>query len=157
MKKTKKKNKIDTDLNQEARIDFWTIVVANSFKRAHTKQLKKAKAKLSFEMYLVLNALWQQDGQTRKNLALFLRKTPGSVSQIADKLKKKNYIRVDKSNKKRRYYLLPEGKKIQTKISRSSIATMENALSNITKEEREICLGVLKRMFLNMEIEELKN
>ena len=153
----KKKNITVPSLNQEERIDFWAILVANSFKRAHSKQLKKSKSKLTFDMYLLLNALWQQDGQTRKKLALFLRKTPGSISSVAERLKKKNLIEIDKTGKKRRYYLLPEGKKVQTKISRSSIRTMENALSNISKEERELCLGVLKRMFLNMEIEELKN
>lgn len=145
-----------TALNQEERIDFWAIVAAKSFKRSLIKRIKNLKIPLSFEMYLLINALWQQDGQSRKTLGLLLRKTPRNISDIANKLYQRELISVVKVKKETHYYLTPQGRSIQTQISQSSIAVMDKALKNISADDREICVAVLKRMFLNLELDELK-
>ena len=144
------------NLQQEERLDIWTIMAANSFKDGLNERIKTLNIDLNFDMYMLLTTLLQQDGQNRKNLGLMLRKSPGSVSNTANALVQKKMLNVKKSGRERRYYLTPEGRRVQTEIFSAGVEVMENAFVNISKDERAVAVGVLKRVFLNLQMEELK-
>ncbi|MCK8823829.1 MarR family winged helix-turn-helix transcriptional regulator [Fuchsiella alkaliacetigena] len=101
----------------------------------------------------ILSVLYKNNGKLKmKDIAELIGKDKSTVTQLVNKLSKREYIKKQKSEEDRRitYIALTEkGKNIQTTFDSISQKLIKTAYEGFTEEETEDFLRLLKKLYLN--------
>lgn len=105
------------------------------------------------EQWAVLNRLWEQDGQTSKQLAEKTFKDQSNTTRILAKLEKKDLI-IRKSHPQDQrshfIFLTDQGKALKSDLVPLAVEALERALEGITKEKEEELKILLKQISQNL-------
>lgn len=105
------------------------------------------------EQWAVLNRLWEQDGQTPKQLAEKTFKDQPNTTRILGKLEKKEFIiRKSHQQDQRSHYifLTDQGRALKTELVSLAVETLNKALQGIPQEKEEELKRLLKQMNRNL-------
>lgn len=143
-------------VSQEERIELWTIIANAAFKQALDKRFKKENIHVSYEMYLILNSLWEEDSQNIKSLSNILQIKSKKIKKICAELIEKELLEEHVYGEKPHFHLTEKGHEVQKMLIQHACKALEKAHQNISDEEWEICISVLKRVFLNLNLGAIK-
>ncbi|MDD3220674.1 MAG: MarR family transcriptional regulator [Lachnospiraceae bacterium] len=96
----------------------------------------------------ILDFLLDEDGCIQKKIAIGCQIEPASVTSILAKMEKEEYVRREQEGGNRRslyVYLTPKGKEAAYEVRRVMEEIEEKALKELSKEERELLLTLLKK------------
>lgn len=139
------------------RLDFWLKMTSDFFSSAFKEELKSKKTGLDYEAYFLLDCLNKEDGLTRRRLSEDLQKSKNKISKITSRLIQKELISLRRTGGKRTYELTVLGKEKHAEISLLLWETLQKALKNISFDDLEITIGVLKRVFMNLQLQKQQN
>lgn len=110
-------------------------------------ELEKADLNITVPEYLILRALYTQDGMQQCEIASIVGKDKGAVCRCVAAMSKKGLVTTESvSYKCLRVYLSPKGKEIEPTVMKIA-ETRHQALSSLlTPEEREVFATVLKKI-----------
>ena len=117
-------------------------------------QFKKDKLDISVKQWLLLKFLYIKDGQSQNQLAFLTNRDKGSLARLINTVEKKNLIaRIPSKDDKRvnLIYLTKKGTQVY-KTSKKSLEIVTKTLHNeITDEEINTTIGILKKVINNIE------
>lgn len=132
-----------------------TLSIAQTSMFRHlSKLMKEADLPITPDQFRVLAHLWISDGVVQTELAQSTNRNRANVTRIVDILEAKGIVeRRDDPHDKRvfRIYLTDLGKSLQEETAKCAAKSVEDALKNITDEDRRITLRVLQKIILNLE------
>lgn len=105
------------------------------------------------EQWAVLNRLWEQDGQTPKQLAEKTFKDQSNTTRILAKLEKKDLITRKSHPQDQRshfIFLTDQGKALKSDLVPLAVETLEKALEGRPKEKEEELKKLLKQINQNL-------
>lgn len=105
------------------------------------------------EQWAVLNRLWEEDGQTPKQLAEKTFKDQSNTTRILAKLEKKDLI-IRKSHPQDQrshfIFLTDQGNAVKRDLVPFAVEALEKALEGISKEKEEDLKVLLKQLAQNL-------
>ncbi len=111
------------------------------------EELAKSKLGITVPEYLILRALYTQDGMQQCEIASMVGKDKGAVSRCVASMIKKGLVTTECiSYKCLRVYLSSNGKAIEPKVLAVAKSRHEALSSMLTPEERAIFATVLKKI-----------
>lgn len=111
--------------------------------------LNESGLNISFEQWLILRAIAEEQGIIQKDIAKKLSKEPASISRMLKKLEQKQLVQLkkDKADKKsNRLYLAPDGYEFIQTGSRLMDKAFKSIFSNIYEKEMNILIDIFKRL-----------
>lgn len=111
------------------------------------EELEKAELRITVPEYLILRALYTQDGMQQCEIATMVGKDKGAISRCVSSMIKKGLVTTEcVSYKCLLVYLSPKGKEIKPRVMEIA-KSRHNALSSmLTPEERATFAKVLKKI-----------
>ncbi|WP_051296329.1 MarR family winged helix-turn-helix transcriptional regulator [Eisenibacter elegans] len=105
------------------------------------------------EQWVVLLALWEQDGRNQRDIAAWVGKDKTSVTRLIHGLERRNLVvrvqhQVDRRNKL--IYLTKAGKDLQKALIDEAQRNLEIAQEDIDPQELAICKKVLRQVSHNL-------
>ncbi len=111
------------------------------------EELAKSKLGITVPEYLILRALYTQDGMQQCEIASMVGKDKGAVSRCVASMIKKGLVTTEcVSYKCLRVYLSSQGKAIEPTVMAIAKSRHETLSSLLTPEERAIFATVLKKI-----------
>lgn len=144
----KNKNEID-NFQIDDTIGFLVNRLAFVFRQEMTGKFKTAGLDLTPEECVLLNKLWQNDGQKQNDLAESTIRNQTTVTRIIDKLEKKNLVTRQHCKKDRRQvlaWLTPRGGQLRQKVVPLILTVLDEAGSYTTPKELKITISTLKKI-----------
>ena len=114
---------------------------------------KKNGVNLTAEQYLVMDTLWNEGTLTQQAIAFIIQKDKNSVTQFIDNLEKKGLVTRSVAKEDRRVnniMLTEEGMALKDSTKQLAIATMEQTLKGIPKQDVLTFVDVLKKICANI-------
>jgi DNA-binding MarR family transcriptional regulator len=110
---------------------------------------------ITTEQYRALVNLWNQNGQTQRELAEATGKNKASVTRLINGLEKRNLVvrvpnRLD--NRNNLIYLTDKGKQIPQTLTNLARQTVNEALMGISEEKQALCKDVLCAVVDNLNL-----
>lgn len=105
------------------------------------------------EQWVVLNRLWECDGQTQRQLADRTFKDEPTMARICRRLAEKGLVirtPCPEDGRALRVYLSPQAKDLIPELIPGAVRTLEKTLANIEPAEADVAKKVLTRMFENL-------
>jgi DNA-binding MarR family transcriptional regulator len=105
------------------------------------------------EQWAVLNRLWEQDGQTQKQLAARTFKDQPTMARICRRLEEKGLVRrtpCPEDGRASRVHLSDEARDLIPQLIPRAVRTIEKALAGIDPVEATTAKKVLSHMFDNL-------
>ncbi len=102
----------------------------------------------------ILDYLNEHDGSNQKEIAKACFLEAGSLTAILNKMEEKNLIERRTLNGNRRsfhIFLTQEGKEKQKLVNKAFDEAERCALAGLSDEEREQCVSVFKKIYLNLQ------
>jgi DNA-binding MarR family transcriptional regulator len=134
-------------------LGYLITMAGNAFANRLSRKFRENNHDITYEMWLVLNSLWQKDGQTQNELALDCYRDKSGITRLTDNLEERNLVvRIqDKTDRRiNMIYLTKAGKTIQSKLIACAEAVLEEALNEISEAEGEIAGKVMKQFFMSL-------
>lgn len=109
---------------------------------------------VTVEQFGVLALLWYKEGVKQQDIADGLRRNKTTIARIVQNMINSNLIvkvpdQLDKRNKL--IYLTQKGKALQKEMVESAGLIYNRALDNISSEDIDKCLFILKQIMKNLE------
>ncbi|MEM7335582.1 MAG: MarR family transcriptional regulator [Chloroflexota bacterium] len=117
------------------------------------KQFKKNGYDITPEEWVVLNRLWQKDGQSQNEVARSTIKDKTTVVRLIDRMEKKGLVERRSSVKDgrvREIYLTPNGQSLKEKLIPIAMGMLKQSLSGVEAAELATALSVLTRFEQNL-------
>ncbi|MBD5356779.1 MAG: MarR family transcriptional regulator [Bacteroides sp.] len=109
--------------------------------------LAEAGLKITVSEYLILRALYTQDGMQQCEIAAMVGKDKGGVSRCVSAMVKKGLVSTEcVSHKCLKVYLSPKGRGIEPKVMEVAKTRHEALSSMLTSEEKTVFARVLKKI-----------
>lgn len=146
-------NKHTEDFQMENTIGFLVNRLSFVLRQEITKKLKKANLDITPEECVLLNKLWQNDGQRQNELAQATIRNQTTVTRIIDKMEKKNLVYREHSKEDRRQvlaWLTPEGKNMRNQVIPHIFSLLENAQSYVSKSDMTTTTTTLRKIINGM-------
>lgn len=108
---------------------------------------------ITVEQWRVLVSLWNQEGQSQREIAEGTRKDKTGITRIIHGMEKRDLVvRIpDKTDgRNNRVYLTRKGKEFQQALVQLTRKTLDEALNGIAQEELEGCKDVLRKVLGNL-------
>ena len=134
--------------------DFVTGKASTAVARRLYRNLKEAKIEISAEQWSILYNLWEKEGRTQQELATLTFKDKPSITRLINKLEEQNMvIRVPHhtDNRINLIYLTKKGKTLESQCVAVVEQTLKESLLNVSEEEIQVCIAILKKVFLNLQ------
>ena len=127
------------------------MVLGKAFRALATsagKSLNMSRARLGDSEFRVLEVLLHKGPLPVNTIGPKVWLTPGSISVAVDRLEKKELVKRQYTGDRRvrLVELTPKGRSLITRTFRVHAAAMEEAAAVLTKEERLMLLGLLKKL-----------
>lgn len=109
---------------------------------------------LTLNMWFVLRALWETDGQQQVALARKLTVTPAAMVGILNSLETAGLVerrRSPNDGRAYRVFLTKQGQAVRTRATRRVLQVDAKALNGITLEETRVLLALLAKLRGNIE------
>lgn len=104
------------------------------------------------EQWVVMDSLYQSNGQSQKDLASGSFKDAPTISRIINVLEKKNWVTRTPSEQDRRYFIIhqtEEGRRT-TEILQSEISKIrEQGWKNLSQEDYDVFTKIINQVFEN--------
>ncbi|HAS47282.1 MAG TPA: hypothetical protein DCS93_42790 [Microscillaceae bacterium] len=127
--------------------------VHSLMKKTLTQYLEQAGIPLKVAYYPVISNLWAQDEVTQQTIAEWMGYDRHRVSRIVDDLEEVGLVeRKPQPNNLRAkaVCLTTLGKKIQAPVNQAIRQATEQAFTNITEDERTLCVTLLQKIITNL-------
>jgi DNA-binding MarR family transcriptional regulator len=120
----------------------------------HLARLMKEKnLPITPDQFRVLSHLWQMDGRQQSELAACTNRNRANVTRIIDILEREGVVtRQDDPSDRRvfRIFLTEFGRQLKTDTAQCAEQSIEDALKDVSPEEREITMAVLQKIIKNV-------
>lgn len=119
------------------------------------EKLKENGLDLSKEQVVVLKKLHEKDGLNQNELAFLTLRDKSTLTRLLSKMENKKYIRRLRNKEDKRIsqvFLTEEGREIYNKTKPVLKNLLDSLGQEITQEEKEITIKVLKKVQINMGI-----
>lgn len=137
------KNKLDHSVNHRI------ATVAGLLKRQVFRIISEHHLEITPEQWSILSHLWEKDGMTIKELTEKSKKDFANVTRIVEKLQKQEYVTKRKNKNDGRSILVsltPKSTTIKPEIEICQKRSLCISLQNISREEQETILHILKKI-----------
>ena len=140
-----------TKLKQSKEIEiFLSLEVACKQIKDRIRQiLSSYKLKLSFEQWMIIKSINDQQGINQNKIADFLSKDKASISRIVALLIKREYI-IKKKNeldkKHNKLFLTPKGLECIQLTDKSIVEEFKNTFSNYHEKEINIIIDIIQKI-----------
>lgn len=130
----------------------WIIQLTHTRKAvrlAMRRALKNSGAGISFEMFQVLNCLWQEHGISQQMLAERLGKNKACLPNLMTQLEKRGYIYREEDTHDRRnklVYLTPAGKEFQRQVMPAIYRVYQHIEASLSPDTISQSQGNLKTL-----------
>lgn len=145
---------LEKDFKLENSIGHIVNIVANKLKQELEIAFNNGGYDISAYQWMVLNIIIENNGINQNELALKSKKDKTNIARILEKLEKKKFIkRVKDEEDKRVYKVFSTDLGIEAKSKLSLIASnlVNKSTTGVTKEEHDMCLKTLKKIYANLE------
>lgn len=125
----------------------------NIINKVLQREFKKIDLPISHDQWIILSALWQENGLSQQSLSDRTFKDKTSITRLIDKLEAHNLvIRVADKNDLRTnlIYLTKKGESFKDITTPIITDTYQKAIRSITEEEILICKKVLNQVYENI-------
>ena len=112
----------------------------------------KHNFEISYDQWIVLQTLSEQQGVTQVSIAKNTLKEPASISRILKLLEKKELIEKidDRKNKRaKRIYLTPKGDEVQKKATRLFNTIAKEGFDGVYEQEINLFVRILDKVQVN--------
>lgn len=136
------------EMNKAHELSLQILQTRLAFRQAVQKNVRSIAPDMTFEMLQVLNRLWTEDCQTQQMLANMTAKDKTSMTKLIDNLIKRGWVerKEDANDRRNRLICLTEqGKRLSLTVKPVIDGVYESLGKEITDEEMEACLLVLKK------------
>jgi DNA-binding MarR family transcriptional regulator len=128
-------------------------VASTAVFRRLKKYLKKKKLPITPDQFRVLTHLWQDEGCSQQELALYSNRNRANVTRILDILEREDIVKRIPHDADRRAFkivLTEKGKNLETAAAGCGKLAVHDALQGISEEEIKICMKVLNKTIENL-------
>ena len=145
-------SEIDDIVPLEQQLCFSVYSAAHAFNAAYKPLLEPFG--LTYPQYLVLLALWQQDGVSVKDIGARLHLDSGTLTPLLKRLQGSGYVRRGRNPADERQLLVeltPEGQALRFQVAKvrmslvCSLGVTEPAIQNL-RGEIDVITGLLRKM-----------
>ncbi len=126
--------------------------VSTAINRKLSRNFRQEGVEVTPEQWTILLSLWEKDGITQQELCNATFKDKPSMTRLIDNMERQHLVvRIsDKKDKRTNLiYLTKTGRDLENKSFKIAIATMREALKDITIEDLKIGQEVLRKIFMN--------
>lgn len=131
-----------------------TLNIAHTAMFKHlSKLMQKVDLPVTPDQFRVLAHLWIADGLVQTELAKSTNRNRANVTRIVDILEKKEIVERRNDPKDRRIFrifLTDFGKSLKKETANCAAQSNEDALKDVTPEERKIAFKVLQKIHSNL-------
>jgi DNA-binding MarR family transcriptional regulator len=121
--------------------------------RRLSKLMKEKNLPVTPEQFGLLSHLWVEDGKSQQELANLTFRDRANVTRILDILERESIVeRKDDENDRRifKIFLTKKGKALETDTANIAKQAIKEATKDISKEDMDICMKVLKQTLENL-------
>ena len=139
--------------NKSYQLGFLTNRVGRLLKIHLMKKLGKDEFDMPGHCIGILADLWEKDGLSQQDLAISIVKDKATIARALGLLEKKNIIvriKDEKDKRNKKIFLTYKGTQMQHKVLFWGDGVMKDAKESVTKEELDICLKVLEKIYHNL-------
>ena len=132
---------------------FITGKASIAIARRLQKKFNNAGLNLTIEQWSVLYQLWKQDGSSQQDLCERTFRDKPSITRLVDNLEKLQLVRRVPSESDRRInlvYLTKQGSKMEEQTMTLAEQTLNEALTGISADNRNLCKEILQRVYENL-------
>lgn len=145
---------LQKDFKLESSIGHIVNLVANKLKQELENSFSLSGYDISAYQWMVLNIIIENRGLNQNELVKKSKKDKTNIARILEKLERKKFIeRIKDEEDKRVFRVFPTDLGIEVKTNLSLIASnlVNRSVNGVTKEEHDICLETLKKIYANLE------
>lgn len=145
---------LQRDFKIETSIGHIVNKLANKLKQELEKSFNKHGFDISAHQWAVLNIIIENDGVNQNDLAILSKKDKTNIARILEKLEKKKFIvRIRDEDDKRvlRVFSTALGTNVKSELSQLASELVNRSTKGVTKQEYDICLNTLKKLYTNLE------
>ncbi len=124
-----------------------------SFLRRLEKNLRKLKVPVTAEQFKMMSRLWQQDGLSQQQIAIYIGRNRSATGRMIDTLEEKGLIVRISDKEDRRLnliYLTKQGKAAEEAASKAAELTIEQGLNGIDPKLVEQVKIILQNILQNL-------
>ncbi len=128
-------------------------IVANKMKFELEQIFQKNGYDITAQQWMILSIVYENEGISQNELAVRSKKDKTNITRIIEKLESKRFIeRIQSDSDKRMLLVFPTdlGKKTRENLSDLALEVIKKSTSNISNEEQEICINILKKIYTNL-------
>jgi len=132
---------------------FITGLASTAIARRLQKNFKQHGIDITIEQWSVLYHLWKKDGLSQQELCSATFRDKPSITRLVDNLEKQRLVKRVPSVKDRRInliYLSDSARGLRDQTMDLANRTLNEALTDVTVEEIELCKTVLQRVYDNL-------
>lgn len=121
--------------------------------RRLAKYMQERNLPITPDQFRVLTFLWQQDGRSQQELAVFSNRDRANVTRLIDILEREGIVERRDDEYDRRVFkihLTKKGRDLEGDATICAQQAIKDALKGISKEDIEICMSVLKKSIENL-------
>ncbi len=136
----------------EDSVGFVINTAASRIKGRLARAFKTNGFNVSSEHWVVLNCLWEEDGQTQSNIAIKIVKDKTNVTRILDVMTKNKLIerRNHESDRRSfRVFLTEKGKQLKDELIQLAVEVNKECLQGFSADELHILTSLMKRINRN--------
>ncbi len=129
-------------------------IVANRMKTELENVFIKNNYDMTALQWMVLSIIYENNSISQNKLSEISKKDKTNIARIIEKLEKKKLVeklRDDEDKRAFRLYLTPEGKTLKEELTELTIETLKKSTQGISQDEYNVCLNVLKKIYVNLE------
>lgn len=136
--------------------DIFNIIVGRTsimVSRVLLRNFRKHRLDITMEQWSILAILWQKDGCTQQELGNKTYREKAGVTRLLDKLEQQNIINrvTDAHDRRVRFiYLTEKGRALEEKANQIVVETYQQAIRDISEEDRTVCKNVLNKIYDNL-------
>jgi DNA-binding MarR family transcriptional regulator len=139
--------------NHQDSLGLWLSQAGNAFAHALQRRFREKNLDVTFEMWGILNLLWEQDGQMQNEISRRSHRNKSNITRLIDNLLERNLVvRIPDRTDKRinLIYLTKAGKDLQNPLTACAVEITLEARKNMPEADWEKARQVLEQVFKNL-------
>lgn len=129
-------------------------IVANKMKLELENSFKKGNHNITALQWMALGIIYENSGISQNELSKKSKKDKTNIARIIEKLENKGLIKktIDDTDKRIfRLFTTKLGEQTREELAHLAIEVIEKSTINISNDEHEMCLKILKKIYANLE------
>lgn len=144
---------LDKNFKLNDSVGYLVNIVANRMKVELETLFTSHNHDISAMQWMVLSIACENNGISQNELSKKSKKDKTNIARIIEKLEKKELIERRRSVDDKRFFgvfVTEKGNVLRSELSVLAAQVVENSLIGISQEEHEVCLKVLKKIYINL-------